>query len=340
MGRTPYIVSLVLTIYLTLAPPAISQGSNAAECEWLLGHVGHSQTLVLAGRSLLLDSTTSAKIKDLQSQLAALTRHGIVVYAPVISSGHLVMLRFETEIQPQPARVEVRETKWNSLTFRTALIAAQQPGGDFFRRDLQRQMIPEQPGLDDGKTVFFFDPEGYGLVPQAFKLQKSFILASPRIRDAVENLQLLQTQRRPPSEYVAVLGLPSTEVEFRKVFGDTTKFGELPEWRKHALDAAKVASENRVRVLAGPGEKGANNKEQLLSALEKQSGIIFLVAHADGAHILLPGSTETVDITPSDIAARRFNSKSFVVLRVCQGEDQGFANAFIKAGAGAVSLAN
>ena len=41
-------------------------------------------------------------------------------------------------------------------------------------------------------------------------------------------------------------------------------------------------------------------------------------------------------MTPADIAKLRLRPSTFVFLRVCQGEDAGFADAFLKAGAKAV----
>ncbi len=76
-------------------------------------------------------------------------------------------------------------------------------------------------------------------------------------------------------------------------------------------------------------------KEELLSELGRLDGIIVIVAHADGFHIQIPGH-EAISINPADIASTKFSGSPFVFLRVCQGTDVGFADAFLKAGAGGV----
>ena len=328
---------VALAFFFLCSPPSFvqAQDTKAAECDWLLSHIGDSKTVALDGKSLLLDSKTADKILDLRRQMSELPESGIVVYSPVVSAGNMVMLRIEARGSAQPALVSVRETKWNTRTFGTALAAAQQRGGEFFRRDLQRQMITENAQQDLGKTVFFFDPESYGLVPTAFQQENSYILASPKIGQAMSNLSSLRSNGPPASGFVALLGLPSNEAEYKAVFGENKKFGDLTEWQQHSHEAQAALAGHGIRVIGG-GEKMPPAKEQVLHGLEDQPGIIFLVAHADGAHIFLPGSGHPIDISPSDIASLHFTKKPLVILRICQGEDHGFANAFIEAGAGAV----
>jgi hypothetical protein len=77
------------------------------------------------------------------------------------------------------------------------------------------------------------------------------------------------------------------------------------------------------------------SKPDLLSALESAEGIIFILAHASRAHIILPGGA-SLEINPADIAGLSLHHNPFVFLRICHGADTGFADAFIKAGAKAV----
>ena len=58
----------------------------------------------------------------------------------------------------------------------------------------------------------------------------------------------------------------------------------------------------------------------------------MIVAHSDGASIRLSNG-RLIPLSPSDIANLHFTKKPFVFLRVCQGQDVGFADAFVKAGA-------
>jgi hypothetical protein len=73
-----------------------------------------------------------------------------------------------------------------------------------------------------------------------------------------------------------------------------------------------------------------------LRALESAEGIFFLVAHAEGCHFSIPGGTGAISITPADIAQLHLAKSPIVILRICDGIDNGYASAFIKAGARSV----
>jgi hypothetical protein len=127
--------------------------------------------------------------------------------------------------------------------------------------------------------------------------------------------------------------LPSTEAEFASVFGSSGQFGDLAEWQAYSREALEVTSSHGVKVLTGPKQGAPRTKIDLLREIEDQTGIVFIVAHADGARITLPGGKAPIDITPADIENLHLKKNPFVILRVCQGDDHGFANAFLKAGA-------
>jgi len=56
--------------------------------------------------------------------------------------------------------------------------------------------------------------------------------------------------------------------------------------------------------------------------MEQASGIVFIVAHANGCHFRLPGG-ETIDVSASDILNLKLTKHPFVVLRICNGIDEG-----------------
>lgn len=306
---------------------------NGPECNWLLSNIGSSRAVSVGQRSLIVNSTTAKQLDNLRAQMASLGTPGIVVYAPVIAGGKVTMMRMESRSGGQVPLLHARKTNWNEETFRMALAAAQQPGGEFFTRDLHRQLVADYSQSDVGKTVFVFDPEAYGLVPQAIELKDSVILASDDVGRAIANLHALENTHSRASDFAMVLGFPSNEKDFTSVFGSSKQFGELSEWQKYNREAAEVSSRYGMKVVAGSEHPAVKTKEELFREIEKQAGIVFFVAHAEGAHIILPGGAQPIDISPEDIGHLALKQNPFVILRVCQGDDHGFANAFLKAGA-------
>lgn len=306
---------------------------NAEECNWLLSNLNSGKVIPVGQGSLFVSSETVQKLDALRTQLTSLGAPGVVVYAPVIAGGKLTMMRMEGRSAGEAPLLQAHKTAWNEQTFRLAITAAQQPGGEFFKRDLHRQLLADHSQDDLGKSIFIFDPESYGIAPQALGLKDSVIVASPDFGRALANLHSLKTARVAPSKFAAILGLPANEADFNSVFGNSTTFGDLAEWQSYNREALEVSSSHGVKVLTGSQQVAAKSKVDLLREIEKQAGIVFIVAHAEGARIILPGGKTPIDISPSDIANLHLRENPFVVLRVCQGDDHGFANAFLKAGA-------
>jgi hypothetical protein len=332
---------ILLTVFFCSVPevraipqqqPASSE-LNGPECNWLLSNIGSSRVVEVGQKNLILNSATAQKLDVLRSQMASLGKPGVVVYAPVVAAGSVTMLRMESRSAGQIPLLNAHKTSWNEQTFRTALAAAQQPGGEFFSRDLHRQLIADSSQNDLGKTVFVFDPEAYGLVPRALELKDSVVLASPDLGRAIANLRALENAHPPASEFAAVLGLPSTAKDFNFVFGNSKEFGALSDWQQYNHEAVQVTSTHGIKVLIGSENATIRTKAELLDELQKQAGILFIVAHAEGARIMLSGGKQPIDISPKDISGLNLTRNPFVILRVCQGEDHGFADAFLKAGA-------
>jgi hypothetical protein len=239
----------------------------------------------------------------------------------------------ESRAAGQAPLLQAHKTDWDEQTFRTAIAAAQQPGGGFFSRDLHRHLLADYSQNDLGKSILIFDPESYGLAPQALGLKDSVILGSSDFGRALANLHSLEDAHFLPSTFAAILGLPSTEADFSSVFGSSKQFGDLAEWQTYNREAVEVSSNHGVKVLTGSHQGAVKTKTDLLREIERQKGIVFIVAHADGARIILPGGNAPIDITPADIGNLHLKENPFVILRICQGDDHGFANAFLNAGA-------
>jgi hypothetical protein len=76
-----------------------------------------------------------------------------------------------------------------------------------------------------------------------------------------------------------------------------------------------------------------DGKQEFLSRIENAKGIVLVIAHADGATVRLPGMGGGLTITPADIAQLHLKNSPFVVLRICNAVDRGYADAFGRAGA-------
>jgi len=188
---------------------------------------------------------------------------------------------------------------------------------------------------DSGKTVLFKDLSFYGIDPPALG-EADIVVSSPLPRAAV-NLKWLETTTQREGNYVGVFGYPRTESEYKNVFGDATNFGKLEQWQKHRAEAEGISQQFGLKILDALGEDAAAAKAAIFSEFEKADGIVFVVAHANHCTITLP-SGQKISISPSDIEALKLTNSPFVVLRVCQDSDHGFADAFLKAGARGVWL--
>ena len=285
--------------------------------------------------SIRIDPADSSKLTDLRNQLSKLPAEGVVVYAPVETQGGMATVRFETQRGGIPIKQEVvAQSILTAREFKEMLDVARQPSAAAFRAELREMLLPKDLSHDKGKVVFFKDLFYYGLLPETFNLEGATTIGSQDMAVAYAKRVALERLKPDVSKFTAIMGYPETQAEYDVVFGEQ-KSAALTEWQGHASDLRSVGKESGFEVLSTSQLKDLGSKESILKKLEEAKGIVFIVAHADGCHIRLPGG-EVVELTPPDIAKLSLRQSPFVVLRICNGIDNGYAAAFIKAGASGV----
>jgi hypothetical protein len=100
-------------------------------------------------------------------------------------------------------------------------------------------------------------------------------------------------------------------------------------------EVRQLAAAHQFRVIGLSEMRSFGSRDELLSAIANSKGIVWIVAHSDGCWIKL-STGESVEVHPSDIADLKLVHSPFVMIRVCDAGDTGFAEAFLKAGASAV----
>lgn len=268
------------------------------------------------------------KITKLVSQMRGMKK-GYVVYAPVETSEGIATIRVESLGGGRVREEIVQRTKLSTTDFEKYLLTGSQPESAAVRDRLRLEVLPGNP-RDKGKTVFFKDLAYFGVSPPVLGRADDVVVAS-NIPRAAANLKSLHTTTHAKAKYVGVFGFPATETEYTALFGETANIEALGKWRQHRADAEVVANTFDIRLVQAVGDVDAA-KQQILRELEQGEGIVFMVAHAEGCKIILPGG-KAITITPGDIAELKLRKNPFVVLRVCQTSDRGFADAFIQAGA-------
>jgi hypothetical protein len=254
------------------------------------------------------------------------------VYALTTAKDGVVMLRFESAGAGQQVSEEVHQSSLTEQSFRQALSGARKQGNTYYRNLLQTEFRQVHLDRDAGKTVFVVDAEGFGLVPQSFGIKDAFLLGSSSIEGALSNLKQLRAPVKPDARITALFGLPHTEEEYIQVFGEPSgqsSFAPLDNWLPHWQEQRDLISLHKLNTLS---PKDVNDKGAFLRELEDEDGVIMIVAHSDGAKIRLTDG-RLLALSPEDIGNLKFRKKPFVFLRVCQGKDIGFADAFIRAGA-------
>lgn len=292
---------------------------------------------MVGAREIEVDLRDYNHIRVLRKQLIDPKLGAVVVYVPVrvFSDGveKMNMLRFESDEKGQPIiREEVlAETVMSAQEFRDFLAAAQNPRASAFRTQLRERLFSEDSKADKGKMVFFKDLFYYGLLPKTFGIKGAITIGSGTVREAYQKSIELTRFKLKPNMFTGFMGYPETQAEYEAVFGGKPA-ADLKTWKNHAAELRNIASEYNFEILSATEFEKLGTKQQILSRFEEAEGIVFIVAHADGCHIRLP-SGEVVELTPADISRLSLKKSPFVILRICNGIDNGYANAFVRAGA-------
>jgi hypothetical protein len=285
-------------------------------------------------------------LENLRREMSAMPSAGVVVYMPVFiyrrihgattsTFDGMVTVRFETQGPDHAVLEDILEPSKtvSEKQFELLLQSAQKMHAPA-REELQR-IVPIDSGRDADKIVFIRDSNLYGLLPQTLGIANGVAIASESLTAALAKRDAVERLRAVASDFTTVVGYPDSATDYRAVFGDRPT-APLPTWQARIADLRKIATEQRFSLTAADELRTFANKGQFLSSLEKARGIVLVIAHADGYTVRLPGSVAAITISPRDIAALHFEHAPFVMLRICNAVDYGYADAFARAGAAAV----
>jgi hypothetical protein len=331
-----FVLIAALPLMGTAASTDQPKPKSISECAALLASVSDNDH---RHRDLAFSGISAASLAGLRSQVEQCTTADVVVYAFLSEKSGVAVIRFETHGPGMPVTEEVvSRTMTTADTFRQVVDAARQPDNAFAHNMLRNDFAFAQESRDQGKLVFLMDTEGFGLLPQSFALPDATLFASGSLNSAIANVAALGQPSKPGLEYAALFGLPHTEAEYLRVFGHPTgspQYPPLESWRPHWETQQQMIQRHQLKVLAADATSAGARKKQFLAQLRDQVGIVMIIAHAEGAEIRLADS-QTISLSPADIASLHFTQSPFIFLRVCQGKDEGFADAFLKAGAAGV----
>jgi len=129
------------------------------------------------------------------------------------------------------------------------------------------------------------------------------------------------------------LGYPDSDEEYKSIFKED-KNGDLRNWQKRSAEVREMKDEFGFKLIANEDYRKMS-KDDVLHEMENAKGIVWITAHSHGCFAKFPG-IGAIEIAPSDVASLKLQNHPFVVIRICNGEESGFAKAFLMAGASSV----
>ena len=332
----PRICQFVIILVLSLGTGAMAQVQRYTSlCEEDLARIAAPKAISVGTQMLTLKSGADLDIiNSLRRELRASSHSNVVLYVFVEANKGIATLRFETRPNLSPLETIARQTEISPSRFKESLQAATQPSSKAERARLRSQLLPEDMSKDQTKTVLFFDTDFYGAMPSSFELDNGFVFGSSTIRDAVAHATALTSARLDPSEITAFVGYPETDSELSAVFGES-KTAKLTVWQDRMKDMRQLAGTHQMKIFGLSEMRSLKSKGAVLAEISASKGIVWIVAHSSGCSIRL-STGEEIQVTPSDIANLKLIHSPFVLIRVCDAADTGFAEAFLRAGARAV----
>lgn len=203
------------------------------------------------------------------------------------------------------------------------------------RRELRSRMgLDRYPELDSAtKDVFLLDGGGFGVMPGVLGMpRRTIVVASESIARARENSELIKNRPFIQEEAVLVCGFPVTDAQHKLIFPKRPP-KDVREWKSARDQLDKIASGNigefaDVNVITAARD--------LLARIEEARDVVMLAAHADATGTIdIPSrdGKSSIRIGPDDIRTLDLSRRPFVILRICNGDQFGWAQAFIEAGA-------
>jgi hypothetical protein len=292
------------------------------------------QGIAIGGQRERLFYEDADLLRRLRKSLAATKQRNLVVYVPVQKGQTMLTVRYETGSASGYSERIVKEVPVDFFDLQEKLLDAAGPDKQANRESLQKLLLPDDRVKDKGKTVLFENIGYFGFVPESLGFAgDAAVLTSSDLDLAMKNYEMLRNVRLDPKKLTLFLGFPDSQEEYDAIFKGE-KNGELLNWRKRTAEVRDMQNEFGFKLIANQDYKELS-KEQVLSLLENAEGIVWIAAHSHGCFARFPGAGP-IEIDPQDIASLKLAKHPFVVIRVCNGEENGFAKAFLVAGASSV----
>ncbi len=322
----------IYIIFLILITSSVT--SNASKCSDVFESAFSSDVKVnYSGTEIEIRSNLKSRIDKLTEELSNAKQNNLIVYVPVETSDGMANIKIEKDKAKSVSVSVVAQSKMNVEEFKTLIDSTRNPSAEFSRNVLNSELLPST-NIDKKKEVYLKDIYYYGVLPASLGKYDVKMIGSASSLKALSNSQLISQQKTEPSKITIVSGYPESRGDLQTIFQEE-KTDSIEVWKERQDELRKVADKYDSEFIDAKKIRKIGNKKEMLQRLSRSKTIIFIVAHANGCHVRLP-SGKVIDIIPEDIAKLNFIYSPFVMLRICNGIDNGYADAFLNAGASGV----
>ena len=328
MRKTSCLMAIILIISIFLFPEI----SLSSKCSELFQSIFSPSVVFKVGdKSISINSMLKDKLDNLKQGLINSKATNVVVYVPIETSKGIANIRYEYIDKNENIDENlIANTDMTLDEFQSLMKISQSPSASFVRNTLERTLFKANAN-DSDKLIFFKDIYYYGMIPPLFNKGNAIMLGDHAPSEAISNLDRLKKMKINTKDISLFTGYPDTTEDYLTVFGDTNS-DDLGIWIENLKQLKLTAEKHNVKFFSSQEFRSLTTKDKLLKQLEESKTIIFIVAHANGCHVKIPGGGQ-IDIVPEDIENLSFKYMPFVMVRICNGVDNGYADAFLKAGA-------
>lgn len=214
------------------------------------------------------------------------------------------------------------------------------------RFEANRERLKSQLGLESYPELFehsatpiVVDVNQLGILPGTLSLStRAVTLASNTLAAGLNNLGIINSRKLDMDGSVVVCAYPVDSALHDQVF--PSERDRSATWRD-AQERLRTQVLSRGGRLIDAEQATPMGKTALLETLAGASNIAVLSAHAnERGELVFPqtGKTEPLIVRPSDIRGLHLKNRPLVVIRICNGQGKGWAEAFLAADACAVWL--
>ncbi len=330
-GSTAVLIALAI---IAPALPTLALLPPNTPCEQLLMNITTTERVV-DGHKFGIFDYDAEQLADVLDDVSSVPGQDAVVYCPVRTLQGVAMLRIANPPGGGPVGVAlVNEPGLERDEVNRLLKEAREPLGIAARERL-RALLLSHPGDDHGRPILLADIPNFGLSPADVGIDHATIFASRSVAGALGRVRLLSSTPPEVPRFSAILGYPRNESDLAAMFPDPSQRAPLSAWNTDSSKFTDVAREHNVRLVDLEPKREHVTAADVLAPLAEADGIVFVVAHAHGCRVRLPGG-DSISVSPHDISSLRLIKSPFGVVRICDGHDVGFGHAFLEAGASGV----